>query len=60
MVAAGSGSHTARLKAAAYLSMSHGWGNAHPPTVPVVLGFHPTAPASARAGHTLAALGAAR
>jgi predicted dehydrogenase len=50
----------ARLMAAAYLSMSHRWGNGHRPTAPVVLDFHPAPPPPARPGHALAALGTAR
>ncbi|MGW4053695.1 Gfo/Idh/MocA family oxidoreductase [Streptomyces sp. NPDC004779] len=49
----------ARLMAGAYLSMSRRWTATGRPTAPVVLGFHPTAPAP-RAGHALAALGATR
>ncbi|MFJ4741146.1 Gfo/Idh/MocA family protein [Streptomyces sp. NPDC088775] len=49
----------ARLMAGAYLSMARRWAMAGQPAAPVVLGFHPTAPA-ARAGHPLAALGATR
>ncbi|MFE3946226.1 Gfo/Idh/MocA family oxidoreductase [Streptomyces sp. NPDC059118] len=49
----------AHLMAGAYLSMSRRWTETGRPTAPVVLGFHPTAPATP-AGHALAALGATR